>query len=327
MRIFSCNLILAGFSLAKSFFDTIDYQSVEEMAKMSHNVYYDFTSSHWFNTTLDIVIDVSIDNSTVKSYLFTNNENDTAVVVFKGTSLYWDSTTNAKLTTNANGDFTIKSPKSSNDRFNDNLFFSCCFYKQSTLFPNCNTCQEEVTRVTKNTDTCCKRCYQDIVQDPMNYINTIHKIIGVVQTYVDLDNADVYFTGHSLGGMLASVASLMYNKVAFTFEVPGDLNYISLTNNWNRVGHKVYHFGHNADPLFIGKCGMTCSILGYNVNTKCHSGYTCSYDSKTKLGYTESILNHRIEYIIKHIIPNWQGDMPQCIQDTECTDCETWEYV
>lgn len=60
--------------------------------------------------------------------------------------------------------------------------------------------------------------------------------------------------------------------------------------------------------------------------TKCHSGYTCTYNAKEKLGYTESILNHRIDSIIKNIIPHWENDFPECIQDITCSDCESRDY-
>ena len=60
--------------------------------------------------------------------------------------------------------------------------------------------------------------------------------------------------------------------------------------------------------------------------TKCHSGYTCTYNAKEKLGYTESILNHRIDSIIKNIIPHWENDFPECVQNKDCSDCENWVY-
>lgn len=76
----------------------------------------------------------------------------------------------------------------------------------------------------------------------------------------------------------------------------------------------------------MGTCGNTCWTFGYNIYTKCHSGYTCTYNAKEKLGYTESILNHRIDSIIKNIIPHWENDFPECIQDITCSDCESWDY-
>jgi putative lipase involved disintegration of autophagic bodies len=305
------------------------------MAKMSHNVYYKIRGKEWLNTTLEQVTDVSVLNDTVKAYLYKDNTN--AVIAFKGTSVYWisdqydlekqseriqteriQSQQKQKLL-QTDMDLVCPLSSSAHDKFNDNLFFSCCFYKQSNLFNKCDECKGDNLQ-----SECCKNCYKTSLGYVDNYINLVKDIVENVRKTVDFDNTNVYFTGHSLGGMLASVASVIYDKPAVTFESPGDLHYLILSGIG--ISDKVYHFGHNGDPLFVGNCGVTCSIVGYYIDTKCHSGFTCSYDAKGKLGYTESILNHRIEYIIKHVIPNWEKDFPECIVDSNCIDCENWNY-
>lgn len=62
------------------------------------------------------------------------------------------------------------------------------------------------------------------------------------------------------------------------------------------------------------------------MDAKCHVGNTCLFKAKEKLGYTESILNHRIDYVIKHVIPNWETDFPECIKQ-DCVDCIDWVYI
>lgn len=311
------------------FASILKYETVYELAKMSNNVYHSIGSKYWLNTTLDIVENRTIENNTVKAYLFTNNEKDKIVISFKGTSIYW--TNYNSLDTQSIPDEnsigilqneyeTCTLSTSANDKYNDNLFFSCCFYKQSSLFKVCDGCQE------LGNSECCSKCYNSSIEYDKNYINMVRKIIDNVKIDYDFDKVDVYFTGHSLGGMLASIASIIYDKPAVTFETPGDIHYIKRSGIDDKGSNKIYHFGHNGDPLFIGKCGSTCSMVGYNINTKCHSGFTCLYDAKQKLGYTESIFNHRIEYIIKNVIPQWEHDFPECIIDTECTECEKWEF-
>lgn len=312
----------------------MDYNLVYDLAKMSHNVYYKLGDKMWLNTTLDNVYDLSISNETVRSYLFTNIVKDKAVIAFKGTSVYWVSeTTNSENSEkyNINNDVLFSNmcdlSSSGNDKYNDNLFFSCCFYKQSSLFTKCECQGSEWKHGYKiGKSECCINCYDNSLEYEMNYIRMIEQVVDKSRDIIDFDKVDVYFTGHSLGGMLASTASALYNKVAATFETPGDKHYLDLTN----IVHKhnqVFHFGHNGDPIFTGNCGRTCSVVGYNIDTRCHTGYTCLYDSKSKLGYTESILNHRIEYIIKNVIPKWEIDPPECNINTDCIECEFWEYV
>jgi len=309
----------------------LNYNIVYEFLKMSHNVYYDINSSNWLNTTLSNVTDISVSKDGIKSYLFTNELKNDVVIAFKGTSVYWvtnnilsDDNSDTRMNDNIimkQQDMCVLS-SSSNDKYNDNLFFSCCYYKQSGLFEKCNICETK----SENEKMCCKTCYQNSLNDKRNYINELHQIINIIKEIVDFDNSNIYFTGHSLGGMLASIASILYDKPAISFETPGDYHYLKMVYNITNLT-KIYHFGHNGDPLFIGNCGNLCSFLGYHVNTKCHSGYTCLYDSKNKLGLGESLLNHRIEYITKHIVPNWENDMPECVQNHNCTECEEWVNV
>ena len=96
--------------------------------------------------------------------------------------------------------------------------------------------------------------------------------------------------------------------------------------NMDYTNNRIYHFGHNADPIFMGDCGGTCNILGYNIYTKCHIGNTCVYDSKDKLKMGESLWNHRIHYVIDNIISQWQNNMPECSKSNDCNDCEKWTY-
>jgi len=303
-------------------FINMDYNTVSDLAKMSYNVYYDINHKNWLNTTLNNVIDVSVSNDTIRAYLFTNNEKTNTVIAFKGTSTYWTNNNNKlnEMSYNSQNHKNMCMLSSSvNDKYNDNLFFSCCFYKQNSLFENCKTCN--------NTEiySCCSDCYKTSVRDENNYINDISKIIDRVKTEINFNESKIYFTGHSLGGMLASIAALLYNKTGASFETPGDLHYIKLAYNIKQ-NNNFYHFGHTADPIFMGNCGRTCSLFGYNINTMCHTGYTCLYDSKTKLGYSESIFSHRIEYIVKNIIPKFENDMPNCTIESNCNDCTDWNF-
>lgn len=299
-------------------FNILSYDMVYDLAKMSRNVYYKLPkSTSWLNVSLPQVFDTSIDNDTVRSYLFTNSDRSINVIAFKGTSLPWFSFTADDIENQ-----TIKNQSNcyipTNDKVNDNLYFSCCFYKH---IESCKEC------MYKDENTCCKSCYKLSAKYSYNYMNIADNIVSKIKEYVDFENSLVIFTGHSLGGTLASMMGLTYNKTAVAFESPGDKHYIDLVGLGDIHSDNIYHFGHDADPLFIGNCGMACSSLGYYVNTKCHVGHTCSFKSKEKLGYSESILKHRIDYIINNIIPHWETDFPECVKVKDCVDCEDWTYI
>lgn len=298
------------------------YSNILEFGKMSYNVYYDIGSSHWLNVTLLNVTDISITNDTVRAYLFSNKLGTENVVAFKGTSTFW-TTLSLDKTEDKNDIIQINSLTAHNDKFNDNLYYSCCFYKQSNLFKCDNQCKEFVKGNEKK--ECCADCYKDSVNLDNNYINYIYKIVENVNKIIRKDSK-IMFTGHSLGGTLATLAGVIYKKPAVSFQSPGDLHYftqIGLINESDEYSN-IYQFGHNGDPLFVGDCDSTCKLLGYNVNTKCHVGKTCLYDSKKKLNIYESLLNHRIEYVINTIVPKWENDFPECKFESDCKDCESW---
>lgn len=310
-------------------FAEIDYNTIYQMAIMSHNTYCGIYDNKWINTTLDQVTNISISDKDVNAYLFTNIEKNIGVVAFKGTSISLLGFNNEI----DKDDYLLLEndlKTSDGDKFNDNLFFSCCFYKQSNLFEMCDVCDvvnNQICLGLLNKKVCCKECYYRSLDFSLNYINIVKEIIKNAMGIIDFEKSKIIFTGHSLGGFLASVSSILYNKQAITFETPGGKHYLKLLNMTGSENIKnIYNYGHNADPIFNGNCGSTCSMFGYNINTKCHFGYKCLYDAKGKLGYTESILNHRIGYIIKNVIPKWGYELPECIIDNECVDCDDWEY-
>lgn len=318
-------------------FNNTFYKLVYDLAIMSNNVYTYINQSNWINLPNYTVRDITNDNNTVKSFYFNNKESGVNVISFKGTSTL--------LGLQENKDLPVNNIFSSTytDRFNDNLYFSCCFYKQSNLFNqsqceiNENTSNEDVirlqatppinftniiTNIITNKNICSDNCYKNSIDFSLNYINIARDIVEKIKN--DIDFEKVIFTGHSLGGTIATIMGILYNKTSISFQSPGDKHYLDLIGL--KAHENTYHFGHDADPIFLGSCGNTCWTFGYNIYTKCHSGYTCLYNAKKKLRYTESILNHRIDYIIKNIIPHWENDFPKCVQNTDCLDCESWSY-
>lgn len=295
-------------------FNTTFYKLVYDLAIMSNNVYRVINQSSWINLPNYSVTDITLDNNTVKSFHFYNK--DTNIISFKGTTTLIGLQEDGEFVHHYYKQHILSS--SHNDKFNDNLYFSCCFYKQSNLF-NSSSCTCEMSN---DKHVCCKSCYKDSIDYILNYINLAKEIVEKIKDNIDFNN--VIFTGHSLGGTLATIMGILYNKTSISFQSPGDKHYLDLIGL--HAHENTFHFGHNADPIFLGTCGNTCWTFGYNLYTKCHSGFSCIYDAKEKLGYTESILNHRIDSIIKNIIPHWENDFPECVQNKECSDCENWVY-
>jgi lipase ATG15 len=301
--------------------------------------------SNWCDVDLKNVKNISINEDSVKAYMFSNEDYSTNVISIKGTSLYWYSSMNDedyKLKSTVNVDRVFGKGTGYNDKYNDNLFLSCCFYKESKFFSDikCNDTlnvggqgslvpyDKLIDDVFEEKKECSKRCYKRSLDFELNYFNIGKQIVELIKKEIQFDTTNIIFTGHSLGGVLATMLGIYYNKPVVTFETPGEKHYIEMTElfSLNRQFDQIYHFGHDADPIFTGNCGYTCSMIGYSIDTKCHIGKTCTYKAKEKMGLTESILNHRIDYVINKIIgPKWDSDFPECITNDDCEECAKYE--
>jgi lipase ATG15 len=286
--------------------ELLNYSNIKNLLLMTYNAYFEIDDSHWakipYNTTLDISID-----DTIKGYIFTDSINNINIIALKGTTLWEGSPSN----------FNSKS-----DKFNDNLFYSCCYYKQSSIFNN--MCNADPT----NSKECSKKCYEQSLNFDFNYIKIGINIVENIKKFIDFNNSKVIFTGHSLGAGIATYLALKYDKEAITFQGPGEKHYLDLISTFSKKSQKkIYHFGHNADSIMMGNCGNLCWIFGYNINTKCHIGHSCIYKAKEKLGISEGIRPHRLKYVIDYILPHWEYDMPECILNEQCTDCKKWDYI
>ncbi|GMF08809.1 unnamed protein product [Ambrosiozyma monospora] len=103
--------------------------------------------------------------------------------------------------------------------------------------------------------------------------------------------ADIWVTGHSLGGALSSLLGRTFGLPAVTFEAPGELLatkrlHLPMPPELPEELDHIWHFGNNADPIFMGVCNgvsSICSVLGYAMETQCHSGQKCIYDTVADL--------------------------------------------
>ncbi len=290
----------------------INYNTIKNMLSMSYNAYMEQNDSKWQKVDYNLTSDISVTPSDIRGYLFSDETKTHNVVAIKGTSISFIPMFLSALNS------TI-----SHDKFNDNLFFSCCFYKESKLFTD--ICKDDLSSKYE----CKKSCYKESLDIEQNYMNMLPIIIDNIKKVIDFEHSNVYFTGHSLGGFLSVLLGLQYDKQVITFDSPGGKHYLDLSGiNYSSKDNRIYHFGHNADSIMHGHCGNLCWTLGYNVETKCRVGNSCIYDSKGKLGLSDSIRTHQLSYLMKNILPHWETDFPECIYHDKCEEnCDKWSYI
>jgi lipase ATG15 len=289
----------------------INFNTIQTMIMLSYNAYFNINDTNWVSTP-HIPTNITIDPLAIKGYLFTDESKQNSIIAIKGTSINLLSMLNNTI---------------HNDKYNDNLFFSCCFYKENNIFKNyTGNCDNSLN---SHSLTCNKYCYKDSLTYDFNYINSLNIIVNNIKKFVDFDNSNVVFTGHSLGGFLATIAGIKYNKQVITFDTPGSKHYFDLIQlDYTNKDKNIYNFGHTADSIMHGHCGTICKTWGYDIETECHIGNTCIYDSKKKLGYFDSIRYHQLKWIIDYILPKWDTDFPECIYNKECHErnCDKWTF-
>jgi len=157
---------------------------------------------------------------------------------------------------------------------------------------------------------------------------------NVTQIYPE---ADIWVVGHSLGGSISSLLGQTYGLPVVAFEAPGEAlasDRLSLplppgSMQRQTTDVPIYHFGHTADPVFMGTCNgptSVCALGGYAMETRCHAGAECLYDTVTDKGWRSGMGYHRILGVIKDVIEEYP-EVPQCKAEPCDADCWNWKYV
>ncbi|KAF2644733.1 alpha/beta-hydrolase [Massarina eburnea CBS 473.64] len=295
-----------------------DKETVLSFARMASNAYIlEPHTGEWedvgggFNYTEDF----GWEKDGLRGHIFADTANSTVVIGLKGTSpaLFDGSET------------------TTNDKINDNLFFSCCCGQGGQfLWRQVCDCQTSVY-------TCNSTCLVSALHAKNRYYYAAQDLYhNVSALYPD---AEIWMSGHSLGGAISSFLSLTYGHPAVTFEAVPDAMPAARLALPVPPGHQIgsmqkrdltggYHFGHTADPIYMGSCNQAssaCTLGGYALESTCHTGKRCVYDTVKDFGWRVGIGNHKIVGVIKQVLEKYDAPAT-CEQWVNCTDCYPWEY-
>ncbi|KAL8723723.1 MAG: hypothetical protein Q9225_000018 [Loekoesia sp. 1 TL-2023] len=295
-----------------------DKDTMVNLAIMAANAYdQDQGSGEWedVNAGFNYSDSFGWEGDGLRGHIFADQGNKTIVVALKGT-------------TPAVFDGAGSTTK---DKINDNLFFSCCCAQGGHYL------WKQVCDCSSSAFTCNQTCLIQALRRENRYYQAATELYGnVTELY---PNSNIWLSGHSLGGSVSSMLGLTFGLPVTTFEAPGEAlaaarlglpvppdAHPSAPQTRSNTG--AYHFGHTADPIFMGTCNSAtsgCTLGGYAMETQCHTGNVCIYDTVKDKNWRVSISWHKIRSVISDVYRAYD-EIPKCIQDTECVDCFNWKY-
>lgn len=298
--------------------DVEDKDTVVNLASMAANAYVPkYKTGNWEDVgpPFNVSADFGWEGDGLRGHIFADEKNETIVVGLKGTSV---AVFDGEGTTTP-------------DKVNDNLFFSCCCGQGGNwLWKQACNCQTD-------TYTCNSTCVVRALHKKTRYYSAAMELYtNITELY---PTSNIWIVGHSLGGSVSSLLGLSYGVPVVTFEAPGeDLAARRLglpipgeadrQHPFQRRLTGAKHFGHTADPVFMGSCNgalSLCSLGGYAMESQCHTGTRCVYDTVTDLGWSVSLLNHKITTVIADVLKAYKH-VPKCEPDPECRDCDNWKF-
>ncbi|KAG0238367.1 putative lipase atg15 [Actinomortierella wolfii] len=291
--------------------DVMDKDTLIQLAKLNYNSYTEVASPGWYDLEGKWSVNSTFgwEEDGVRGHVFASDDNSTLIMAIKGTSA---------------GFLGGGGSTAARDKMNDNLLFSCCCAKVDRTWRavcDCNTGGYQ----------CDQTCIENSVNTDDIYYNIAMKILWTVQDMYP--NANVWLTGHSLGGGLSSLLGLTFGVPTITFEMPGDrlaAQRLHLPGppaiRWEDF--PLYHVGHTADPVFQGVCNgprSACYYSGFAMESKCHTGRTCVYDPVGEDNWRVDIRTHRLFDTIEGVLK--PRPVPECKVEKDCVDCSMWEYI
>ncbi|VVT44536.1 uncharacterized protein SAPINGB_P000449 [Magnusiomyces paraingens] len=303
--------------------DIEDRNTVVALAVMSSDAYVDIPNTgDWQNVTgpwRNETSDFGWAGEGVRGHVFVSEADEAMGLPAAGTVVIAIKGTSAAV-------FDDGGDTAPNDKINDNLLFSCCCARVSYLWNTVCDCY------TGKSYTCNQDCLERELYKRDRYYKAAMDIYRNVSAIYP--SSDIWITGHSLGGSLASLVGRTYGLPTVTYEAPGELLpsrrlHLPMPPGVPRWAEHIWHFGHTADPIFVGTCngaGSSCWVAGYAMETVCHSGLECAYDVVSDKGWHVSLMNHRIHVVIDDVLLAY-NDTATCGVPKICSDCFDWTFV
>ncbi|THH05861.1 hypothetical protein EW145_g4489 [Phellinidium pouzarii] len=155
-------------------------------------------------------------------------------------------------------------------------------------------------------------------------------------TYMYPD-ADIWITGHSLGGALASLLGVTFGVPVVAFESPGEkMASRRLHLPQPPSTQHITHIYHTADPIAMGICNgvlSSCALGGYAMESRCHLGKSVVYDTISNLSWSSDIRTHTIKTVIEKLLSvPWPPsvevgrDVPEAVAEDGCIECYSWNF-
>jgi len=214
--------------------------------------------------------------------------------------------------------------------------------ESANMICSCNCCYSNCTNACDR-----DRLLQSL---PNMYLSLLIKAYEEMRK--NYSDYQFWFTGHSMGAVIAALAGVKTCNPAVGFSAPGEQLFADRIGLQHKCGDAlppIYHIGYYRDPIYVGNCGWLCSLAGYRMDSKCHHGYECTYkDSKDETPETPEppdephgmmqrlmfneldeldlsplgsgmIYTHTINFLIDKVIKP-ADEVPKCFAEFNCTE-------